>query len=58
MLILSRRVRQRIAIQVPGYPDIWLEVTEINHNKVRFGIDAPPDVEIWREEVMPREEKQ
>lgn len=47
MLVLSRQENQRIMI---GH-DIVLTVVQINRDKVRIGIDAPPDVIVHREEI-------
>lgn len=50
MLVVSRRPRQRIAIQA-GKHLIWVELVEIQQGKVRLGIDAGKDVQVDREEV-------
>ncbi len=31
--------------------DIVITIVELDNNKIRIGIDAPPDIEIHREEV-------
>jgi carbon storage regulator len=49
MLVLSRQVYQRIVIG----DSIVLTVTRIEGNQVRIGIEAPPDVPIIREELLP-----
>lgn len=49
MLCLTRRKQEKIHIG----PDIVLTVIEIMPGKVRLGIDAPPGVDIWREEIRP-----
>jgi carbon storage regulator len=57
MLVLSRKVGQVIIVG----DNIRIMVTEISYNKVRLGIDAPKDVEIYREEIRdtgPRKEKE
>lgn len=47
MLVLSRKKSERIFIG----DDIVLTVTQIQGDKVRLGIDAPPEIKILREEV-------
>ena len=47
MLVLSRKAGQRIAIG----NDITVIVLECTSGRVRIGIEAPPDVPIYREEI-------
>ena len=47
MLIITRRVDEAIFID----EDIDIVITKIDGNQVGIGIDAPRDVEIWREEL-------
>jgi carbon storage regulator len=47
MLVLSRRVGERVVIG----ETIVLTVVEVDSRRVRLGIEAPPDVPIWREEL-------
>jgi carbon storage regulator len=51
MLVLSRRVNERIVIG----KDIRITVTMIRDSLVRIGIEAPPQVSILREELVPGE---
>jgi carbon storage regulator CsrA len=55
MLILSRRLHERIVITLPGGRDVVVTVVDLSHapGKVRLGIDAPPEVTIVREELLP-----
>ncbi len=53
-LILTRRVGERIMIG----DDIILEVRGIVRGEVRLGIDAPQDVEVDREEVRIRKDRE
>ena len=53
MLILSRKAGEKIYIG----DDIVLVVTKIDRGKVRIGIDAPKDIPILREELLPRGNK-
>ena len=50
MLVLSRRRKQVILIA----PNIRVTVLNIQGDKVRIGVDAPDDVEILREELYER----
>ena len=47
MLVLTRRLSERIFIE----GGITIVVVELTGDHVRIGIDAPPEVEIMREEV-------
>jgi carbon storage regulator len=49
MLVLSRKPFERIYIG----PDVCITVLDIQPGKVRLGIEAPRDVDIHREEVLP-----
>ena len=49
MLVLSRKIQERIKIG----PDIWITLVDIDRNKVRIGIEAPKDVIVTREELLP-----
>lgn len=48
MLVLSRQRGERIVFPTLG---IVIEVVDIRGDKVRFGVAAPPDVPVHREEV-------
>ncbi len=50
MLVLTRRVNEKILL-----PDlqIAIQVVAVKPNQVRLGIDAPADVQIFREELLP-----
>ena len=49
MLVLSRQLDQTIMIG----DDVELTVVDIRGDKVRIGIEAPPDVRVLREELEP-----
>lgn len=50
MLVLSRKLGEKIFVG----PDICITVVDIDRNKIRLGIEAPRNVEIYREEVRDR----
>jgi carbon storage regulator len=50
MLVLSRRLNERLII--PAF-DTAVRVVAVQSNAVRLGIEAPPDVRVYREEVCP-----
>ena len=50
MLVLSRKTSERIRIG----DSVVLTVVKIAGNVVRLGIEAPTDVPIYRDELLPR----
>jgi carbon storage regulator len=50
MLVLTRKPGQRILIG----PDIIIEIREFHGNQVRIGIVAPKSINILREELKSR----
>ena len=53
MLVLARRLDESIQIG----DNIKITVVELQNGKVRLGIDAPPDVQIVRSELLTRMKK-
>ena len=49
MLVLSRRLNEKILF--PGM-SISVQVVAFKPGQVRLGIEAPPEVPVWREEVV------
>ncbi len=47
MLVLSRKLNEKIVID----GGIVVTVVKIDRNQVRLGIEAPPNVRIFREEI-------
>jgi carbon storage regulator len=47
MLVLSRKVGERIQLG----DNITVTLVKINGNAVRLGIEAPPHMEVYREEL-------
>ena len=47
MLVLSRKLNEKICIG----DNIHITVVEIDRNKIRLGIEAPREVEIYRQEL-------
>lgn len=47
MLVLSRKTSQRIRVG-----DVTITVVRIGANSVRIGIDAPPSVNIARDDLL------
>ena len=48
MLVLTRKAGERIVID----NDIVVEVLEVQGNRVRIGIQAPPGITILRQELL------
>lgn len=57
MLILGRKLKERVRLTVNGVT-IWVSVERLGGNDCRIGIEAPPAVEIVREEVIGRDDPQ
>jgi carbon storage regulator len=49
MLVLSRKLGERICIG----ENIYITVVDIDRGKIRLGIEAPRDVPIFRQELLP-----
>ena len=52
MLVLSRKEGERLKL---GRFDICITVVRVSGDKVRLGIDAPPDMVVLREELQPHD---
>jgi carbon storage regulator len=48
LLVLTRKLRERILIGT----NIRISVERIDRNQVRIGIEAPPDLNVVREELL------
>lgn len=51
MLVLSRKLGEKIYIN----DNICITVVDIDRGKIRLGIEAPPEVPIFRKELLPSE---
>jgi carbon storage regulator len=49
MLVLTRKVGEKLMIG----DDTVVMIVKIDRNHVRIGIEAPPEVPIYREEILP-----
>jgi len=49
MLVLSRKIGERIVIE----PGIEIAVVDVRGGKVRIGIEAPREIRIRRNELIP-----
>lgn len=47
--MITRRLGQRVRIG----EDIWVTIVDIEGRKIRLGIDAPKEIIISREELIP-----
>jgi len=53
MLVLSRKLNEKIVID----GNITITVVKIDRNQVRLGIEAPGQIPVYREEILPVEIK-
>jgi carbon storage regulator len=53
MLVLSRKLGERIIIN----DNICITVVDIDRGKIRLGIEAPREVPIFRQELLPGQDK-
>lgn len=56
MLVLSRKVGERIRILTPKGEVIWVTIVDVDRGKVRVGIEAPRDIVVHREELIRSED--
>lgn len=49
MLVLSRKLGQRFQVG----PDVRITIVKIDKHSVRIGIEAPGEVTVYREEIVP-----
>jgi carbon storage regulator len=54
MLVLSRKLGEKIFIG----DNICITVVDIDRGKIRLGIEAPRDVPIYRQELLPLNQQQ
>jgi carbon storage regulator len=54
MLVLSRKLGEKIYIG----DNVCITVVDIDRGKIRLGIEAPRDVKIFREELLPLAQQQ
>lgn len=52
MLVLSRKLGEKIVIGADR--EIVLTVVHIDKGKIRLGIEAPRNIDIMREELLPK----
>ena len=54
MLVLSRKVNEKVIITAPDGTQIVLMLVEVRDDKARIGIAAPTTYTIYREEIQSR----
>ena len=54
MLVLSRKLGEKIYIS----ENICITVVDIDRGKIRLGIEAPRDVPIFRQELLPQAQQE
>lgn len=58
MLVLSRRLHERIRVDAPDGSVLWLVPTKISGNHVTLGIEAPAGYRVRREELYIRDQQE
>lgn len=53
MLVLSRKVGEKVIVFLPDGETLVVCVTETDRGHVRLGFDAPKSLRIYREELIP-----
>lgn len=54
MLILTRKLSEKVIITLPDRRTVEVVLVDVDRNKVRLGFVGPDDVLIYREEVQRR----
>lgn len=52
MLVLTRRAAERLVLLLPDGERITVQVVRLGRERVRLGVEAPPHVAVWREELL------
>jgi carbon storage regulator CsrA len=52
MLVLSRKLGERVCLQLPSGDVIWVSIEFLGSHNIKLGIEAPANVEVLREELM------
>ena len=54
MLILTRKPREAVILELPDGRRVTVVLMDVHHNgtRVRLGFDAPADVKIHRDELL------
>jgi carbon storage regulator len=50
MLVLSRKLGEKIVIG----ENVVITVVKIDRNQIRIGIEAPQNIQVYREEIAPK----
>jgi sRNA-binding carbon storage regulator CsrA len=56
MLVVSRHVGERVRLKL-GETVVWLTCCDTQPGRMKLAIEAPPEVGIAREELLPPEER-
>lgn len=51
MLVLKRKIGERIVLAINGV-EVEIEVVDVRGRQAKLGFAAPPDVKIWRKELL------
>jgi carbon storage regulator CsrA len=53
MLVLARHSGESLILLLPDGKEIKVSVVETRWDKVRLGVEAAPDIQVVREELLP-----
>lgn len=56
MLVIGQKVGNQFLLRYPG-GEIWVHLRKITANGAEIGITAPKKVQVFREEILPPEER-
>jgi hypothetical protein len=59
MLVLGIDLGSRVALDIPGYPRMWIRLRrhpDDPEKRVRVAFDLPREIGVWREAIAPERE--
>jgi carbon storage regulator CsrA len=56
-LVISRRIGERLRLLTCAGEAIWIRISRVDRGQVKVSIDAPSEVNIIREELLPPDQQ-